>query len=85
MHLFLFEGEMSRKRSYSYVPFVRAHQASFQIPSTFGVIVGEEMVIGPGILINLILHDLDLHQSKVLKGLTVVHHYRLGANNFLEI
>ena len=84
MHLFLLQGRCLVNGLILIVPFVRAHQVSFQIPSMFVVIVGEERVIGPGILINLILHDLDLHQSKVLKSLTVIHRYRLGTSNFLE-
>ena len=61
MYLFLLLERCLANDLILIIPFVRAHQASFQIPSILVVIVGEGIVVGPGIFINFILHNLDLH------------------------
>ena len=77
-HLFPLQEKCLANGLILIVPFARAHQASLQIPSILVVIVGEGIVVGPRILINLILHDLNLHRSKVMESHIVVHCHRPG-------
>ena len=85
MHLFTSQEKCLANGLIPTVPFARAHQASFQILSSLVAIVGEGIVIDPGILINLILHDLDLRRSKVMESHIIVQCHQLRGSNFLEI